>query len=163
MTSIEAKRRYEAKRRNDPERRQKKKDYRRARVAVDPEYARRQAEYMANYRVQNRDKLKAAAKARYEQEKRYWTLRRYGLTIEEYERMLSDQGGLCATCLKPPNGRWKRLHIDHDHATGVVRGLLCESCNHALGKVGDNIETLERMVAYLRKHYPHEYRREDWE
>ena len=65
-----------------------------------------------------------------------------GLTMEEYEKMLTDQNGLCACCGEPETrrvGRKKRspnvplLHVDHCHATGRVRGLLCSACNQALG------------------------------
>lgn len=53
-----------------------------------------------------------------------------GVSIEEYDRMLAAQGGGCAICHNPPKNR--RLHVDHDHKTGKVRGLLCFRCNRAL-------------------------------
>ena len=52
------------------------------------------------------------------------------VTDDEYEGMLAEQGGVCAICGNPP--KVKRLHVDHDHATGVIRGLLCHRCNRAL-------------------------------
>lgn len=58
---------------------------------------------------------------------------RYGITIEEYDTMLAAQAGVCAICKQnPPNGRILKLAVDHDHATGEVRGLLCQRCNMAL-------------------------------
>jgi len=58
---------------------------------------------------------------------------RLGLTLDDYERLLATQGGVCAICERPPKKR--RLHVDHDHATGKVRGLLCFTCNrYVLGK-----------------------------
>lgn len=61
-------------------------------------------------------------------------VRVYGITVQDYERMFTAQGGVCAMCLKPPKiGRFKRLHVDHDHATGRVRGLLCRGCNGLIG------------------------------
>lgn len=57
---------------------------------------------------------------------------RYGITADEYDAMLDKQGGVCAICGSPPRGQ-KRLHVDHDHETGVVRGLLCHVCNVWLG------------------------------
>ena len=53
-----------------------------------------------------------------------------GVTTEVYERMLASQGGGCAICGNEPKTR--RLHVDHDHATGRVRGLLCHRCNRVL-------------------------------
>ena len=53
-----------------------------------------------------------------------------GVGDDEYEWMLAEQGGVCAICGSPPKSR--RLHVDHDHKTGAVRGLLCFRCNRAL-------------------------------
>lgn len=57
-------------------------------------------------------------------------LRRFGITAVDYDRMLAEQDGGCALCSRPPGAR--RLHVDHDHVTGKVRGLLCLPCNGAL-------------------------------
>ena len=79
--------------------------------------------------------------------------RKYGMTFEEFDAMLSDQNNACAICgTKEPSknrGRDKRFHVDHDHQTGKVRGLLCKSCNIALGEVKENIHTLKSMIEYL--------------
>lgn len=68
-----------------------------------------------------------------------------GLTIEDYDRMLAEQGGVCAICGNPPKAR--RLDVDHDHRTGAVRGLLCHRCNR--GVSWDALGWLERAQAYL--------------
>ena len=74
--------------------------------------------------------------------------KRYGVTKEQYEEMLSRQGGVCALCyLKCKTG--KRLAIDHCHTTGRVRGLLCFNCNLAIGKAQENPTILRRMAQYL--------------
>lgn len=74
----------------------------------------------------------------------------YGLSIYQYRGMLDDQGGVCAACFAPPPpGR--RLQVDHDHATGHVRGLLCHACNVALGCVRDDYERLYRLIDYLAR------------
>ena len=82
--------------------------------------------------------------------------RNYGLTFEEFDTMLSSQDNSCAICgTKEPSktrGRTRRFHVDHDHETGKVRGLLCKSCNIALGEVDDNIHTLKSMIQYLERH-----------
>lgn len=69
---------------------------------------------------------------------------RYGVTREQVEAQRQTQGGLCALCRKRP-----ATHIDHDHATGQFRGLLCLQCNSALGVLGDNAEGLSRALAYV--------------
>ena len=73
---------------------------------------------------------------------------RYGITEEDYQAMYKRQNGLCALCNNPP---WpgKPLHVDHDHATGKVRALLCFHCNNMLGLAKDNIETLQNAIEYL--------------
>jgi hypothetical protein len=72
---------------------------------------------------------------------------RYGLSAEDYRQMLERQGGLCAICLQAPHGY--ALHIDHCHATGRVRGLLCRKCNMAIGLFADNPDRLQRAIEYL--------------
>jgi hypothetical protein len=74
--------------------------------------------------------------------------RRYGITLKQYEILLEAQNGVCAICRRPP-GKY-RLCVDHDHVTGRVRGLLCQTCNRWLGyvEIGDR---LERTVEYLRR------------
>jgi hypothetical protein len=73
----------------------------------------------------------------------------HGITLADYEAMLARQGGGCATCgRKPESG--KNLHVDHDHQTGKIRGLLCIGCNLAIGY----LEHASRPVweAYLAEH-----------
>lgn len=72
---------------------------------------------------------------------------RFGLSIAEFNAILQAQGHVCAICKRPPNR--KRLHIDHDHVTGIVRGLLCFRCNMALGYFGDNPDALRAGAEYL--------------
>jgi hypothetical protein len=76
--------------------------------------------------------------------------RLYGLTITQYESLLEQQRGVCAVCLEPP--RKIRLAVDHNHATGKTRGLLCAKCNRAVGCVGDNHTTAKHLTNYIRKH-----------
>lgn len=83
---------------------------------------------------------------------------KYGITIEEYNRLLIMQELKCATCgldahdNVTPSGKVIRLAVDHDHDTEKVRGLLCRSCNLALGYIKDNVETAVAMAEYLRLH-----------
>ena len=79
-------------------------------------------------------------------------LSRYGITLSEYEEMLRSQDNRCATCNKHQTEVHRKiLHVDHCHETGQVRGLLCRSCNVALGFVEDSEDTLTEMILYLRK------------
>jgi hypothetical protein len=78
-------------------------------------------------------------------------LKKYGITLAEYERLLKKQKGVCAICKKPEyDARQRRLSVDHDHETGRVRGLLCARCNRALGMFNDNPELLRSAARYLR-------------
>lgn len=72
--------------------------------------------------------------------------RTYGMTVEQYEALSAQQGGRCAGCL---GTRRYNLHVDHDHRTGLVRGLLCASCNKVLGMVRDDPNRLYRLTNYL--------------
>lgn len=71
----------------------------------------------------------------------------YGLSEEELHALYAKQEGRCAIC-KRPEGE-KALCVDHDHNTGEVRGLLCNSCNAMLGYAGDNTEILRRAIYYV--------------
>jgi hypothetical protein len=80
----------------------------------------------------------------------------YGITLQEYNEMLDRQNGKCATCggtetagRKSGRGVADVFVVDHSHKTGKVRGLLCHRCNRAMGVIGDNIYTLQRMIEYL--------------
>ncbi len=79
----------------------------------------------------------------------------YDLSTEQYEAMIVAHEGKCHVCKQPPTGRWKRLHVDHDHSTGVIRGLLCSGCNLALGHVRDNPQTLRDLATYLEASREH--------
>ena len=74
--------------------------------------------------------------------------KKFGLTPYEYAVMRDNQDGLCAGCRKSA----PYYHVDHDHSTGVVRGLLCQPCNMALGLLKDSKVTLSRLINYLPNH-----------
>lgn len=95
-------------------------------------------ENVRQWKAKNPSKVKSLLKS--------WRIRQYGITIEQYEKMLERCGGLCEICYKS-----RKLHIDHDHKTGKVRGLLCFDCNTAIGKLGDNPEVILSAHKYLLK------------
>jgi hypothetical protein len=74
----------------------------------------------------------------------------YDVTIDDYFALVARQKAKCAICgATKAGGRWPRLHLDHDHKTGVVRGLLCVKCNSALGYFNDDPARLRRAADYL--------------
>jgi dCMP deaminase len=94
----------------------------------------------------------AKGNARYRERQRAWRLQdSYGLTQESYTRLLDVQGGVCAICKRKPE-EGQHLPVDHDHATGRVRGLLCHQCNRAIGQLQDDLKNLRAAASYLLRH-----------
>ena len=75
--------------------------------------------------------------------------RTFGLTLGQYEEMRDQQGGRCAICGTIPK---RALDVDHDHATGRIRGLLCSNCNTAIGLLKDDPERMTAAATYILKH-----------
>ena len=149
--SRNAQKRREYMRRWSEQNRDHVREYRRATAGRRNERNRQRYKTDAAYR----EKIKADVKSgRKRHPKTRWArnLRNVGLTLEDYDTMLAGQGGGCAICGNHESGdkRTPRFHVDHCHATGVVRGLLCSSCNLGLGKFADSPERLERAALYLR-------------
>ena len=76
---------------------------------------------------------------------------RYGINKETYEAMVKEKEGKCDICGNIPTGRRTTLHVDHDHITGLIRGLLCNNCNLGLGKLGDSREMVCKINNYFNK------------
>lgn len=82
----------------------------------------------------------------------------YGMTINEYSALLKAQDGRCAVCsrkewvINNKSSKIQKLSVDHDHATGKIRGLLCTACNKALGLLNDDPEVVMKSYEYLLKH-----------
>lgn len=138
----------------DPER-QRMKERERARRRVeairsDPVSYAKFLEYARESGRRHRNK-KIAANPNWMREE--VTLRRYGLTPQAFADMLKAQGGGCAICHLTLDFATKTTvpHIDHDHATGEVRGILCLKCNTGLGAFGDKPSLLSEAVLYLEK------------
>lgn len=74
-------------------------------------------------------------------------LERYGVTLEDYDKILRKQNGVCKICRKHKNTK-RHLVVDHDHITGVIRGLLCDSCNMKLEWYINNQKTIEDYVGH---------------
>jgi hypothetical protein len=150
---------------------QKQRDWHRKWVAANPEKMR---ECKRRWNAANREKNRESAKRRREanpEKGRDYARRRkansekwkdtvlrwaHGITFQQFNALNIAQHGLCAICGNPPNGKKKWLSVDHDHTLPKgdpkrVRGLLCHSCNVALGLFKDNPVTLLRAVDYLSK------------
>jgi hypothetical protein len=77
-----------------------------------------------------------------------WILKTYGITSEQYEALYEAQGGVCYICVRA-TGKTRKLAVDHDHATGYVRGLLCKPCNSVLAHFRDDANAAIRLITYL--------------
>ena len=112
------------------------------------------------WRAKNHDKVRAN-RTRYYENNRDKVLTRnkwsrvksiYGITQDEYNVLYDAQGGCCAICGDHQIDLNRPLHIDHNHETGKIRGLLCNKCNFILGLSNENKEILQNCIAYLEKH-----------
>jgi hypothetical protein len=72
----------------------------------------------------------------------------YGITIKQYDELLKKQNNKCAICNRESI---YKLHVDHNHKSGKVRGLLCGSCNRGIGLFGESLELLQKAKEYLNK------------
>jgi hypothetical protein len=112
-------------------------------------------ESMKKWKKKNRDKVLNQKKRYYTKNKDKWVVqrhkieRKYGIKEEDYKAMLEDQEYCCAICGNHFNTQKRRLAIDHDHKTGKIRGLLCDSCNLGLGSFKDDINILQSAIIYL--------------
>jgi len=81
--------------------------------------------------------------------------KKFGITPEQYDKMLKTQNGVCAICHRPETnhlrGILRCLSVDHDHTTGVIRGLLCAKCNQGIGSFGDDPVRLIAASTYLNR------------
>jgi hypothetical protein len=77
-------------------------------------------------------------------------LARYQMQPGEYDALLRAQGGRCAICGADEAGGKGRFHVDHDHATGVIRGLLCHACNLGIGMLRDNPDLMRAAIRYVQ-------------
>jgi hypothetical protein len=108
--------------------------------------------YASRQRRYSTERSKAPAALR--KQKSYRVLRKYGVSMDVYEKRIASRD-TCEICLCPPHNT-RPLVYDHCHTTGNFRGVLCDSCNTAIGKLGDTAEGVSRAVKHLsRQRNPH--------
>lgn len=115
--------------------------------------AEKRKEYLQGWRNKNKDKL-------YLQQREYHLLRTYSLTVEQYDALRKQQDYCCAICGAHESTKHtgvgktnqQSLYVDHDHATGNVRALLCLHCNSILGKCKDDKHILAKAISYLERY-----------
>ena len=84
--------------------------------------------------------------------KREWALiKTYGITNEDYDEMRVSQDHRCAICKTHETELKRVLNVDHCHKTGIIRGLLCIKCNHAIGLLKENIQSFNNAIEYLQR------------
>lgn len=95
-------------------------------------------------------KMRERFKANPEKYKNYTLKSSYGITLEDYNKMFSEQEGCCKICNTHQTQLKRKLFVDHCHTTGAVRGLLCQPCNTLLGQAKDDVEILNNAISYLQ-------------
>jgi len=76
---------------------------------------------------------------------------KYGFTLKEYNKLFKQQNGQCVICGHYQSELSKRLHVDHDHNTGEIRGLLCDNCNRGIGHLKNSPGILQNAIEYLSR------------
>ena len=109
-------------------------------------------ERLAYQREWAKKRRKSGIRPNYRSQRNYNLKRLYGITLDDYDRMLELQGGACAICRRFPGKR--ALAVDHNHRTGEVRGLLCYMCNYAMGVWKEDAERFLRVYKYLKGELP---------
>jgi hypothetical protein len=137
--------------------------HKKEKAEYDKIYREENQEKILEYREENRDKLLEQKKEynkrsyesgtvpsyNYDYVRNKGLFKKYGITLEEYQKLWDDQNGVCAICGNPEPKEGYMLAVDHDHITGKIRGLLCSRCNTSIGKFEDSIEILQNAIKYL--------------
>lgn len=101
-----------------------------------PERKQKMREYYQNNKEKSKDRM---------------LRRNYGISLDEYNKMLEEQKGNCYVCERHHTTQKKSLSVDHCHKTGVVRRLLCSNCNTSLGLLKENIESVKKLINYIEE------------
>lgn len=140
-----------------------KRDHEEAKAVKQAWYKKNQEKILARYATKREERRKTTAEwdvQHPDQKKlniRKSRLRRfYGLTLQDYDGLKSQQDNRCAICGVIPDGNaaksYDGFHVDHNHVTGRVRGLLCGNCNTGIGMLKESEVVLQSAIQYLRHH-----------
>ena len=138
------------------ERRQRRAEYK---LRWQQSHPKNYRQSMRKWELANPDKVNARAKKWYannpdkaKQKAKRIHLRRFGITIEDYFKILEAQNGVCAICGgSQTRSNSQYFDVDHCHASGKIRGLLCNLCNVGLGAMRDNPDLLRKAALYLER------------
>lgn len=134
---------------SDEERRRRNRESARRSYANKDKAA--HAAYMRAWRAAHPDQRRQYVRTSYDRNYDGRLRYLYGIGQADYDLLLVRQGGVCAICGgRPPEGR--RFHVDHDHATDQVRGLLCGKCNTGIGHFEDDVQRIASAATYLASH-----------
>lgn len=103
--------------------------------------------YELEYRIKNKEKIKA--KQKLSENRQFAHVKKYGLSKEDYTKLLEAQNGRCKICGIEASLLKAKLHIDHNHETNRVRGLLCRACNHGVGNFREDVALLSKAITYI--------------
>lgn len=113
-----------------------------AKYQTDADFKKKKLAICAKWRKKNRQAINERGKV-------HQRKRKFGISAEQYNKMLSDQCGLCEICKRKD---FRNLAVDHNHVTGKIRGLLCTRCNIGMGFFEEDVERLLQAQIYLRKY-----------
>ena len=130
----------------------RQRENRKTRLQSDPAFKEHFYASRNEWRNKNMERVQKCARQRRPRQRDKELRRLYGITLEAYKQLQEQQNAVCAICKQKCN-TGRRLSVDHDHVTGIVRGLLCGNCNKGLGNFKDKSELLEAAINYLRKKY----------
>jgi hypothetical protein len=102
--------------------------------------------YMRKRRAEQRRQGNTKSLEQLQKQRDYALRWKYGITLAQFEQMQQEQSSQCKICRRDD----RELYVDHCHASGIVRGLLCTQCNTAAGLIADSPETAQNMADYLR-------------
>lgn len=138
---------------------EKSYQYQKNQIARKPDFYKQKSK---EYYINNKDRIKAYRKQyvlKNPRKQKEIDLRPYGLTLNDFDNMLLIQKNKCPICIRPFTEK-RKPYVDHCHLIGKVRGLLCNRCNLMLGVIKEEISFLNRMIKYIKKSNPLQYKLE---